>query len=221
MNVCLSLMAEVINSRLFTTVRDALGLTYDVSFELHNFDRLDHGWWVVTVTSTPQKIEQAVQASVNTVRGLQNQRVTQFELDRAKRNLLTRHDSDMKDNGYWVSLLTHLQNDLVPHKDIGCLQDLVRMYDEAIVADIYEAYGRLGLSEEAVYSCVGVSGPKLAPEDTFATAVAAVNEAAAAPAADAPVQGIAEAAQNGNLMMALKLALEAQQLGAGKKPTTE
>ena len=176
---------------------------------------------MVTVTSTPQKIEQAVQASVNTVRGLQNQRVTQFELDRAKRNLLTRHDSDMKDNGYWVSLLTHLQNDLVPHKDIGCLQDLVRMYDEAIVADIYEAYGRLGLSEEAVYSCVGVSGPKLAPEDTFATAVAAVNEAAAAPAADAPVQGIAEAAQNGNLMMALKLALEAQQLGAGKKPTTE
>jgi predicted Zn-dependent peptidase len=221
MNVCLSLMAEVINSRLFTTVRDALGLTYDVSFELHNFDRLDHGWWVVTVTSTPQKIEQAVQASVNTVRGLQNQRVTQFELDRAKRNLLTRHDSDMKDNGYWVSLLTHLQNDLVPHKDIGCLQDLVRMYDEAIVADIYEAYGRLGLSEEAVYSCVGVSGPNLAPEDTFATAVAAVDEAAAAPAADAPVQGIAEAAQNGNLMMALKLALEAQQLGAGKKPTTE
>merc|ERR1711871_1759709 len=88
------------------------------------------------------KIEQAVQASVNTVRGLQNQRVTQFELDRAKRNLLTRHDSDMKDNGYWVSLLTHLQNDLVPHKDIGCLQDLVRMYDEAVVADIYEAFTR-------------------------------------------------------------------------------
>ena len=72
-----------------------------------------------------------------------------------------------------------------------------------------------------MYSCVGVSGPNLAPEDTFATAVAAVDEAAAAPAADAPVQGIAEAAQNGNLMMALKLALEAQQLGAGKKPTTE
>ena len=50
---------------------------------------------------------------------------------------------------------------------------------------------------------------------------AAVRADDAAPAADAPVQGIAEAAQNGNLMMALKLALEAQQLGAGKKPTTE
>merc|ERR1711937_818037 len=150
MNVCLSLMAEVINSRLFTTVRDALGLTYDVSFELHNFD----------------------------------------QLDRAKRNLLTRHDSDMKDNGYWVSLLTHLQNDLVPNKDIGCLQDLVRMYDEALVADIYEAYGRLGLSEEAVYSCVGVSGPNLAPEDSFATAVAAAAEATSAPSAGAPSRAL-------------------------------
>merc|ERR1712118_618472 len=58
-------------------------------------------------------------------------------------------------------------------------------------------------------------------EDSFATAVAAAAEATSAPSAGAPVQGIAEAAQNGNLMMALKLALEAQQLGGGKKPTAE
>eukprot|EP00878_Enallax_costatus_P032224 GHUV01035361.1.p1 GENE.GHUV01035361.1~~GHUV01035361.1.p1 ORF type:complete len:101 (-),score=27.66 GHUV01035361.1:177-479(-) len=32
--ITLQLLAEVINSRLFTTVRDSLGLTYDVSFEV-------------------------------------------------------------------------------------------------------------------------------------------------------------------------------------------
>lgn len=32
--ITLMLLAEVINSRLFTTVRDSLGLTYDVSFEV-------------------------------------------------------------------------------------------------------------------------------------------------------------------------------------------
>jgi predicted Zn-dependent peptidase len=37
--ITLSLLTEVLNSRLFTTVRDALGLTYDVSFELNLFDR--------------------------------------------------------------------------------------------------------------------------------------------------------------------------------------
>lgn len=42
--------------RLFTTVRDSLGLTYDVSFELSLFDRLSLGWYVVSVTSTPAKV---------------------------------------------------------------------------------------------------------------------------------------------------------------------
>jgi len=42
--------------RLFTTVRDALGLTYDVSFELSLFDRLKAGWFVISVTSTPAKV---------------------------------------------------------------------------------------------------------------------------------------------------------------------
>ena len=34
---------QVINSRLFTTVRDSLGLTYDVSFEVMMFDRVRAG----------------------------------------------------------------------------------------------------------------------------------------------------------------------------------
>lgn len=42
--------------RLFTTVRDSLGLTYDVSFELNLFDRLNLGWYVISVTSTPGKV---------------------------------------------------------------------------------------------------------------------------------------------------------------------
>lgn len=52
----MGLLAEIINSRLFTTVRDSLGLTYDVSFELSLFDRLNLGWYVISVTSTPEKV---------------------------------------------------------------------------------------------------------------------------------------------------------------------
>ena len=33
-SVTLMLLTEIVNSRLFTTVRDTLGLTYDVSFEV-------------------------------------------------------------------------------------------------------------------------------------------------------------------------------------------
>jgi hypothetical protein len=33
-----------------------MGLTYDVSFELNLFDKLDLGWYVIAVTSTPSKV---------------------------------------------------------------------------------------------------------------------------------------------------------------------
>ncbi len=81
-------------------VRDSLGLTYDVNFDLSLFDRLQVGWFVVNVTSTPQKIQQALDASVGVLRALATQRITVRELARAQRTLLTRHESDTK-----VSLL--------------------------------------------------------------------------------------------------------------------
>jgi predicted Zn-dependent peptidase len=52
--VALTLMMEIVNSRLFTTVRDSLGLTYDVSFELSMFERLSTGWCVVVAPACRQ-----------------------------------------------------------------------------------------------------------------------------------------------------------------------
>ena len=77
-------------------VRDALGLTYDVSFELSLFDRLRVGWFVCHVTSTPQKIGEALEASLRVLRSFPLQRVTPRELHRARRTVLTRHESEMK-----------------------------------------------------------------------------------------------------------------------------
>lgn len=56
MNCCIFMQQFFVLCRLFTTVRDSLGLTYDVSFELSLFDRLKLGWYVVSVTSTPGKV---------------------------------------------------------------------------------------------------------------------------------------------------------------------
>eukprot|EP00271_Cylindrocystis_brebissonii_P022866 TRINITY_DN898_c0_g1_i1.p1 TRINITY_DN898_c0_g1~~TRINITY_DN898_c0_g1_i1.p1 ORF type:complete len:1519 (-),score=355.87 TRINITY_DN898_c0_g1_i1:1045-5601(-) len=157
-SISLSLLAEIINARLFTTVRDALGLTYDVSFEVSLFDRLRLGWCVISVTSTPAKIQQALDASLNVVRGLHGNRVNQKELDRAKRTLLMRHESDLKDNAYWVGLLTHVQSDAVPRKALGCITDLPFLYETATPDDMYTAYNFLGLDEDSVFTCVGVAG---------------------------------------------------------------
>ncbi len=43
---------------------------------------------------------------------------------RARTTIMTRHESDLKDNIYWLGLMTHLQNPHVPWKDVTCLRDL-------------------------------------------------------------------------------------------------
>ncbi|KAL6494424.1 hypothetical protein OROGR_031224 [Orobanche gracilis] len=90
--ITLGMLQEIINSRLFTTVRDSLGLTYDVSFELNLFDRLKVGWYVISVTSTPEKVHKAVDACKNVLIGLRFNRIATSELDRGR--LLGKHFLD-------------------------------------------------------------------------------------------------------------------------------
>ncbi|KAI4339987.1 hypothetical protein MLD38_024869 [Melastoma candidum] len=162
--VTLGLLAEIINSRLFTTVRDSLGLTYDVSFELNLFDRLELGWYVISVTSTPGKVHKAVDACKNVLRSLHSNNIVQRELDRAKRTLLMRHEAEIKANAYWLGLLAHLQASSVPRKDISCIKELTCLYEAATVEDIYLAYDQLKVDESSLYTCIGIAGAQAGEE---------------------------------------------------------
>ncbi|GAB4841725.1 hypothetical protein Ancab_022447 [Ancistrocladus abbreviatus] len=162
--ITLGLLAEIINSRLFTTVRDSLGLTYDVSFELNLFDRLNLGWYVISVTSTPGKVYKAVDACKNVLRGLHSNKIAQRELDRAKRTLLMRHEAEMKSNAYWLGLLAHLQASSVPRKDISCIKDLTFLYEAATIEDVYLAYEQLKIDDDSLYSCIGIAGTQAGDE---------------------------------------------------------
>lgn len=166
--ITMGLLAEIINSRLFTTVRDSLGLTYDVSFELSLFDRLNLGWYVISVTSTPEKVYKAVDACKTVLRGLHNSKIAQRELDRAKRTLLMRHEAETKSNAYWLGLLAHLQASSVPRKDISCIKDLTLLYEAATIEDIYLAYEQLKVDENSLNSCIGIAGAQ-AGEDIQAS----------------------------------------------------
>ncbi len=77
-------------------VRDALGLTYDVSFELALFELLRNGWYSVSVTSSPDKIHETAEACVRVLRAPSHTPITQRELERARRTLVTRHETDSK-----------------------------------------------------------------------------------------------------------------------------
>ncbi|CAM0909938.1 unnamed protein product [Alopecurus aequalis] len=156
--IALSLLAEIINSRLFTTVRDSMGLTYDVSFELNLFDKLDLGWYVIAVTSTPGKVHKAVDACKGVLRGLHSNKIVERELDRAKRTLLMKHDAETKTNAYWLGLLAHLQSSSVPRKDISCIKEMTTLYESATIEDLYLAYEHLKVDDSSLFSCIGIAG---------------------------------------------------------------
>ena len=72
------------------------GLTYDVSFELALFELLKNGWFSVSVTSSPDKIHETAEACVRVLRAPGHSPITQRELERARRTLITRHETDSK-----------------------------------------------------------------------------------------------------------------------------
>ena len=154
------LLSEVVGGRLFTTVRDALGLTYDCNFTLSfGLQNSDATTYRLLVTSTPAKIDEALAAGVRVLRGFQHQRVSQRELDRARNTLLARHETDLKSNHYWADLMqcSSLEN-LAEHKTLDCIMDLPLMYEACTVDDLHEVYDCLGLGEGEIFTAITVAG---------------------------------------------------------------
>lgn len=154
------LLSEIVGGRLFTTVRDALGLTYDCNFNLSfGLQNSDATTYRLLVTSTPAKIDEALAAGIRVLRGFRNQRVSQRELDRARNTLLARHETDLKSNHYWADLMqcSSLEN-LAENKTIECIMDLPLMYEACTVDDLHEVYDCLGLSDGEMFTAITVAG---------------------------------------------------------------
>ena len=62
--------------------------------------------------------------------------------------------------------MTHLQCEEVPLKSVECLRDLQHMYEAATVDDIHDAYSRLLVDDDHIFTCIGTSGPEPLPEPT-------------------------------------------------------
>jgi len=154
---CLLAMREVINTRLFSTVRDSLGLSYDCSFELSMFDRLEAGWYTCTVSAHPSRINEAVDAAKGVLQGVKKRPISELELSTARRTLMRRHETDLQSNEYWISLLTHLQYD--NPKDISCIRDIEELFKKLRWNDLQNAYQTLLTDKENIFVSVSTAGP--------------------------------------------------------------
>lgn len=156
-SMCLLAMREVINTRLFSTVRDNLGLSYDCSFELSMFDRLEAGWFTCTVSAHPSRIHEAVEAAEGVLQGVKKRPITDLELSTARRTLMRRHETDLQSNEYWISLLTHLQFDNA--KDISCVRDIEKIFTKLRWQDVQNAYLSLLTDPHQLFKSISTAGP--------------------------------------------------------------
>jgi len=158
-NVALALLREVINRRLFSTVREQKRLTYDANFHLTSFERLLGSWYLITVTASPQNAQLALQACRETIRDLTTMLpITPDNAESAKRVLINKHESDLRTNQYWVEMMSGLQSPSVSCKDISCIRDFVSVVNSVTARDLQMVLKTLTVNEAEMYTAIGISG---------------------------------------------------------------
>jgi len=157
----------VANRRLFSVVREERQLTYDASFVYQAHDLLSGGWYLITVTSSPETIQAAVRACKEALQSLQGAfGVTGESVASSKRTLLHRYQHDRLSNKFWLDLLAGSQFPQY-HPNKANLQAITKEYagvlGEITVQDIQLLVKVLGFEEEKMTVCVGIASPNCPP----------------------------------------------------------
>lgn len=155
-NVALSLISEIINRRLFSTVRERKQLTYDANFSLTGFERLMGGWFLVTVTASKEKAKLALEACKETLEALRTSNpVTADNLESAKRVVLNRHEGELRESSYWTKLMSGLQDESVPLKGPLSVTDYHAVVESITTKDLQLTLECLGLDSDTLYTAIG------------------------------------------------------------------
>jgi len=157
--VTLQLLQEVLNRRLFSTVRERKRLTYDANFHLTAFERIQGSWYLVTVTAKPELAQKALDACKETLHAAQTwDPITRDNLQSAAYELISRHEGALQTNRYWVELMSGLQLECVPGKDPSYYRDFAPMIQSVHVGDVQAMLDCLATDEQGMWTCIGSSG---------------------------------------------------------------
>ena len=147
--------------RLFAVVREERQLTYDASFQLQDFNSIRGGWYVVSVTSSPGQVQEAIRAckealySLKTIYGVMGDSV-----QAAKRTLLNKFRSESNLNKFWVEHLTGTQLDSFPQKSLKSTSEFEAVLSAITVQDIQLLVQAFNFEEENMTACVGIASPQ-------------------------------------------------------------
>ena len=155
-NVALALVAEIVNRRLFSTVRERKQLTYDANFSFTGFERLKGGWFLVTVTASKENAQKALDACKETLETLRKSNpISPDNLESAKRVVLNRHEGELRTSSYWAMMMSGLQQESIPLKGPLSVTDFHAVVDAITVRDLQLTLETLGLDDKDLYTAIG------------------------------------------------------------------
>jgi predicted Zn-dependent peptidase len=155
-HVTLSLLSEIANRRLFSTVRERKQLTYDANFSFTGFERLMGGWFLVTVTASKEKAQQALDACKETLHALRKSNpISGDNVESAKRVVLNRHEGELRTTAYWTQLMSGMQEESIPLKGPLTVTDFNAVVESITPKDLQLTLECLGLDDDQLYTAIG------------------------------------------------------------------
>lgn len=155
-HITLALVSEIINRRLFSNVRERKQLTYDANFSLTGFERLKGGWFLVTVTASIEKSQQALEACKETLEALfKSNPINSDNLESAKRVVLNRHSGELRTTRYWTELMSGLQSESIPLKGPLSVTDFNKMVEAITTTDLQLTLDCFGMKDGELYTAIG------------------------------------------------------------------
>jgi len=167
----LSLLSEIANRRLFSTVRERKQLTYDANFSFSAFERLLGGWFLITVTASKEKAQRALDACKETLHALRKSSpITGDNVESAKRVVLNRHESELRTTSYWTQqLMSGIQDETIPLKGPLSVTDFHAVVESITAQDLQLTLETLGLDDDKLYTAIGRTvlpeGTEVNPDD--------------------------------------------------------
>ena len=152
----LMLVSEIANRRLFSTVRERKQLTYDANFSFSGFERLLGGWFLVTVTASKEKAQQALEACKETLHALRKSSpITADNVESAKRVVLNRHEQELRTTAYWTQLMSGIQEESIPLKGPLSVIDFQAVVESLKARDLQLTLECLSLDDDKLYTAIG------------------------------------------------------------------
>jgi len=155
-NVALSLLSEIANRRLFSTVRERKQLTYDANYSLTGFERLTGGYFLVTVTASKENAQKALDACKETLEALRKSSpISQDNLAAAKRVVKNRHEQELHTTRYWAELMAGMQSESIPLKGPFSFTEFQAMADAITTRDLQLTFECFQLDSDQIYTAIG------------------------------------------------------------------